>query len=151
MIGKFLPRHADNDYRGRKIALWLFGLLLLVRAAIGFNTIFQGRSVATSADGIPLESFTPAGADAFISAFALLGLSHLMTSLLGLVVLIRYRNLVPLIFALLLLQHLGGRLILRVLPIPRVGTPPGVIVNLVLLALMIVGLALSLWVRSKRA
>ena len=47
-------------------------------------------------------------------------------------------------FALLLLQFLAGRLILRLLPVVRTGTPPGFYVNLAILVLMIVGLALSL-------
>jgi hypothetical protein len=51
-------------------------------------------------------------------------------------------------FALLLLEHLSRRLILLVLPIVRTGSPPGFVVNLVLLALMIAGLALSLWSRA---
>jgi hypothetical protein len=106
--------------------------------------------VATSADGIPLETFTPAGADAFVSAFALLGLSLVMISLLGAVVLFRYRSLAPLFFALLLLSHLGGRLILYLMPIARSGTPPGMFVNLVQLTLIVAGLALSLWVPKER-
>jgi hypothetical protein len=48
-------------------------------------------------------------------------------------------------FALLLLEHLSRKLILLFLPIVRTGTPPGFFVNLVLLAVMMVGLALSLW------
>jgi hypothetical protein len=47
-------------------------------------------------------------------------------------------------FALLLLEHLSRRLILYVIPIVRVGRTPGFAVNVILLALMIVGLALSL-------
>ena len=151
MIGELLPRRADNTYRGHKLALWIFGLLLLMKAAIGVNSIVNGRSVAVSADGIPLDAFTPAGANAFVSAFALLGLSHVMASLLGVIVLLRYRTLVPLVFAFLLLQHLSSRWILRVMPIARIGTPPAVGVNLVLLALIVVGLALSLWIRNERA
>jgi len=100
--------------------------------------------VARSADGIPLDTFTPAGAQAVISIFALLGLSQFMICLLGVAVLARYRALVPFMFALLLLEFLSRRVILLVLPIVRTGTPPGFFVNLVLLALMVVGLALSL-------
>jgi hypothetical protein len=47
-------------------------------------------------------------------------------------------------FALLLLQHLSRSLIHLLLPIVRTGTPPGFYINLILLALMVVGLALSL-------
>jgi len=36
-------------------------------------------------------------------------------------------------------------LILQFIPIVRTGTPPGIVVNLIIFALMIVGLMLSLW------
>jgi hypothetical protein len=55
---------------------------------------------------------------------------------------------VPFMFAFLLLEHLGRKLILQILPIVRTGTSPGFAVNLVLLAVMIVGLTLSLWSRG---
>jgi hypothetical protein len=35
-------------------------------------------------------------------------------------------------------------------PIARTGTPPGMYINLVVLALMIAGLPLSLWTRAER-
>jgi hypothetical protein len=47
-------------------------------------------------------------------------------------------------FSLLLLEHLGRKLILFFMPIARTGTPPGLLINLALVALMIVGLVLSL-------
>ena len=50
----------------------------------------------------------------------------------------------PLMFALLLLEHLGRRLIFIVLPIATTGMPPGFFVKLVFVAVMIVGLVLSL-------
>jgi hypothetical protein len=61
--------------------------------------------------------------------------------------LVRYRAMIPLMFALLVLEYLSRRPILLFLPIVRSGPPPGSVVNLALLAVMIVGLALSL--RSK--
>jgi len=144
MFNQFLPQRVDNTYRGHKLALWLFALLVLMKVGISLNSIFNGYSVATSADGIPLDTFTSAGARAVVSLFALLGLSQLMICLLCILVLARYRSMVPFMFALLLLEHLSRKLILQFLPIVRTGTPPGFFVNLVLLAVMIVGLALSL-------
>jgi hypothetical protein len=144
-MSRLLPRRLDNTYRGHKLALWLFGLLLLVRGAMGVNTIFNGHSVLTSADGIPLDTYPPAAARTIVSLFALLGLSHLTILLLGILVLVRYRSMVPLMFALLLLDHLGKRLILQFLPIARTDTKPGFYINLALLVLMLGGLALSLW------
>jgi hypothetical protein len=144
VIDRLLPRRVDNTYRGHKIALWLFALLLFMKLAMSVNSIFNASTVASSADGIPLNSYPPAAAQTIVSLFELLGLSHLVICLLCLLVLVRYRSLIPFMFALLLLEHLSRRLILHFTPIIRTGTPPGFYVNLVLLALMLVGLLLSL-------
>jgi hypothetical protein len=148
MLDRLFPQRLDNTYRGYKLALWLFGLVVLMRLGISLNSIFNGRLVASSADGIPLDTFPPAASQTVVSLFALLGLSHLVLCLLCILVLVRYRALVPFMFALLLLQHLVRKLILHFLPVPRTGTPPGSVVNLVLLALMVAGLVLSLWSRD---
>ncbi|MEW6364922.1 MAG: hypothetical protein AB1714_09810 [Acidobacteriota bacterium] len=144
MLERLLPRHADNTYHGYKLALWLFALVMLMKAAMSINSIFNGHSVATSADGIPLDTFTPAGAQAVVSMFAAWGLAQLMICLLCTVVLARYRALIPFTFAVLLLEHLSRRLVFLVMPIVRTGTPPGFFVNLALLGLVAVGLVLSL-------
>ncbi|HWS52953.1 MAG TPA: hypothetical protein VN228_02460 [Pyrinomonadaceae bacterium] len=148
MLDRFLPRQIDNTYRGRRLALWLFAALVLMKIAMSLNTIFDGYDVAVSADGIPLDTYTPAGARAVVSAFAAWGLAQLVICLLCVLALLRYRALIPFMFALLLVEHLCRRLIFRVMPIERAGSPPGFYVNLILLALMAAGLALSLWRRG---
>jgi hypothetical protein len=150
MLNPLFPPQADNTYRGYKLALWLLALLVLMKAGIGLNSIFNGHFVATTADGIPVDTFTPAGAQTVVSLFAILGLSQLVIGLVCLLVLVRYRALIPFMFTLLLLEHLSRRLILAFLPAASVGKPPGFIVNLVLLALLIAGLALSIRRRDDR-
>jgi hypothetical protein len=145
MLDKLLPQSIDNRYRGRKLALWLLGILVLLKGAMGVNCIFNGYIVATTADGIPLDTFTPAGAKAVVSFLALWGWSLLLFSLLGLLALVRYRAMVPLVFLLLLLEQLGRKAILIAMPIAPVGSPSAFSINLVLVGLMVVGLALSLW------
>jgi len=144
VIDQLLPERIDNTYRGHRIALWLFALLLFMKVAMSVNSIFNAYSVATSADGIPLDTYTPAAARTIVSLFALLGLSHFVICMLCILVLIRYRSVIPFMFSLLLLEHLSRKLILHFMPIIRTGTPPGFYVNLVLLAVMLAGLALSL-------
>ena len=144
MFNQILPRQVDNTYGGYKLALWLFGLLVLMKAGISLGTIFNGYTAASSADGIPLDTFTSAGAQTVVSLFAIWGLAQLVICLLCILVVVRYRSMIPFMFALLLLEHLSRKLILHFLPLAKTGTPPGFAVNLVLLALMIVGLALSL-------
>ncbi|HEV8579605.1 MAG TPA: hypothetical protein VGX68_11050 [Thermoanaerobaculia bacterium] len=150
VFSQLLPQRFDNTYRGTRLALWLFGLFLLMKIAMSLNCILNGYSVATTADGIPLDTFTPAGVQAVLYLFAAWALAHLMISLLGIVVLVRYRSMIPLMFALLLLELLSRKLMSLFLPVVRVGTPPGYFVNLFLLTLMFVGLVLSLWNRGDR-
>ena len=147
MLDLLLPRSIDNTYRGHKLAFVPFGLLVLMKCVIGVNSIVNGYAVMTTADGIPLDTFPAAATQCLVSLWALLGLSHLVLGLLCILVLIRYRSMIPLMFAVLLFQHLGGRLIAHYLPLVRTGAPPASIVNLTFLALTIFGLGLSLWKR----
>ena len=147
MIDRIFPRTIDNQYRGAKAALWMLGILVLLKGAMGLNVIFNGQRVATTADGIPLQTFTPAGATAVVSFFALWGLAILLFSLLGLLALVRYRAMVPLAFLLLLVEHLGRKLILFAMPVSA-GASPAVSINAGFLALTAVGLVLSIWHRD---
>jgi hypothetical protein len=145
MISKLFPPSIDNVYRGRKAALWLLGFIVLIKGVMGINCIFNGDSVAISADGIPLETFTPAGASAVVAFLALWGWSLLLFSLLGVLALVRYRAMVALVFVLLLLEQLGRKWILLAMPIAGSGESPAFSINLVLVGLMVIGLAQSLW------
>ncbi|RPH96625.1 MAG: hypothetical protein EHM68_10880 [Lysobacterales bacterium] len=144
MFSQFLPQRIDNAYRGHRLALWLFGAVVFMKTSIGLGTIFNGRTAAISADAIPLETFPPAAAQAFLSVFAIWGFAQVMIGLLCILALVRYRAMVPFMFALLLLEHLGRKLILYYMPIAKTGTPPGLFINLALVAAMIVGLVLAL-------
>ena len=148
MLKRILPRQIDNDFRGHWLALWFFGAVVLVKLGISMGTMFNGHEAASSADGIPLDTFTPAGAQTVISLFAIWGLAQFVICLLCILALVRYRAMIPLLFALLLLEYLGKRVILVFLPVAKTGTPPGSIINLVLLGVMIIGLALSLQARA---
>ena len=144
MLSRVFPRYFDNTYHGHRVALWLFGAVLLMKTAIALGTIFNGRTAAQTADGIPLDSFGVAGAAAVVSLFAIWGLAQFVISLIGVLALVRYRAMVPLMLALFLFEHVARRVIFLVMPIPRDGTAPGLYINLALLAVMTVGLALSL-------
>jgi hypothetical protein len=144
MFEGVLPRHVDNAFGGQKLAVWLFALILLVRIAQSVSVLFGGASVVSGADGIPLDSYTPPAAQTVVSLWALLGLTRLLIYLLCLIVVIRYRSIMPFMFGLLLVQDVGRSLVLHFWPIVRVGTPPGPIVNLALTVLTIIGFVLSL-------
>ena len=62
MLEQLFPQRVDNSYRGYKLALWLFALVVLMKVAMSLNSIFNGYFVARSADRIPIDTFTAAGA-----------------------------------------------------------------------------------------
>jgi hypothetical protein len=150
MIERLLPRRLDNEYRGRTLALWLFGLVASMKGVQSLSIILAGNRTATGADGIPLDAFPPAVAQTVLAVFAQQSLWRLTFCLLCLIALLRYRSAVPLMFAMLVANYLAGQVILAFVPLPRVGTPPGPVVNLVLFSLMLVGLVLSVWPGTRR-
>jgi hypothetical protein len=151
MFDRLLPQHIDNTYRGYKLALWLFGLVVGVRITQSVLVIFNGYSTAMGADGIPLDTYTPAASQTVVALFAQGALSRLIISLLCVLILVRYRSAISFMFVLLLLNYLASQLIFQFIPLVRTGTPPGLIVNLIMFALMIIGLALSLRSRGTRS
>ena len=87
-----------------------------------------------------------------MTSTAFIGLLHLCIALAGLLAMVRYRAMVPLVFLWLLVEFLGRRIVLGLYPIERTpGTASGSIINLALLAMLILGLALSLWPRRNAA
>jgi hypothetical protein len=147
MLSRIFPTQVDNNYRGHRLAIWLLVPIILLRGLIGFNSIFFARTVATSADGVPLDSFTPAAAGTVLALFALLGLFSLLLALLGLVVLVRYRAMIPFLYLFLLIQELGNKAVLLAYPVTRSassGAPAGSIVVFAILAMTLIGFVLSL-------
>ena len=148
MFDRLLPKVIDNTYRGQKPGLWLFGLLVLMKLVMSMGIIFNGANTAVRADGIPLDTYPAAAAQTIVALFALYGYFTFVICALGILVLARYRSMIAIMFALLLVEHLGRKLILQFLPIVRVGAPPASAINLGLLTLILIGLALSLWPRK---
>ena len=150
-LGQLLPQRIDNVYRGHPLAPWILMPIVAMKTAIALGTILNGRTVAQTADGVPLDTFGAEGAQAVVALFGLWGLSQLLFGMLGVMALTRYRAMIPALFLLLLLEHLGRRLILMVHPIAKTGTPFNFYINLVFLVLMIIGLILSLQRRAEPA
>lgn len=145
MLDRLLPRRIDNDYRGHRLALWILGALAVMKLPMGANAIFNGREVAAGVDGIPLDAFPPDAARAVLALFAAWGLGQVLLGLACVLALVRYRAAAPIVFALLLVENVGRKTIFWFLPSVPTATTANVVVNSVSVALMLAGLALSLW------
>jgi len=147
LLTRLLPRTADNDYRGHPAALYTFcalATLMLGRSLIHFFKHDSGvNSIAT------IVTFTgdPDPNRVVYMYSALWGTQQLITVFVYGVVLLRYRNLLSLMY-LLLIAEICFRMIVGTLhPLSEefyASTPPGKIANLPLLAISSLMLWLSL-------
>lgn len=148
MLSRILPRTIDNRYTGSKAALWLLGAIAVVKLAMALNSIFNGRFVLSSADGVPLATYPADAAHTAVALLAIWAWGLFLFALLAVLTLVRYRSMTALMFVLLLAEHGGRRVILQFLPIIRTDNAPASWVNGALLSLMALGLVLSLWRRG---
>lgn len=100
------PRQANNDYQGSKIALYAFVLLCLPLTFRGFVHFLKDDGGINSIASIMTFPGTP-DPDTVVHLFASLwGNQQLITLLLYVVVLLRYRNLLPLLWITVILENL---------------------------------------------
>lgn len=145
MLDRLLPRSIDDGYRGHPFAFWLFVPITVVTILRSCIHVFRSDGGAQSIATIPLDRFTSGGADAVVTIFALWGLSQLVIGIVYVVVLLRYRALLPLMYLLLLVEYVGRLGIGWMKPLETLDTPPGGPVSFVLVGLSLVGLVLSLY------
>jgi hypothetical protein len=156
MFSRILPRQIDNNFSGHWLAIALLAVVVLVKGAQGLSSIVMTHNVVTNADGIPVDNYSTAGADTVMALTAQLGLLLVVIALIGIVALIRYRGMIPLIFVVQLIAQLGSRVLLALNPIARstetpmgfAGHPVGFWVNIAILGMTLLGFALSLANRS---
>ena len=152
MLRRFFPVRLDNDgYRGRRGALWLFGLFLVLKAIMGVNGAINTRAIATG-DGIRLDGLGEGAAETILLLFRSLSLAQLPLVAIGVVVLLRWRAMVPFLFLVLLADQVVRHLPALVNAVGRGQAPSlGMWINLAILALLVVGLLRSLWGRPSGA
>jgi len=152
MFSRIFPKQIDNTYRGHWLGIGFLAVVVLMKGTQGAMSVFNTRNVLTTADGIPLDSYGAAAGETVIALTALGGFCLLVIALLGVVVLIRYRAMIPFMFLVQLIVQLGGRVLLEVNPIVRsaetsmgfAGHPIGFWLNLAILAMTVIGFVLSL-------
>ena len=89
MLNRLFPKQVDNTFDGNRAALWLLGLFIALKLVMSVNSILNTASVATSADGLPLDSFGPAAARTVLMLFAMVSLGQLTLAVIALTTLIR--------------------------------------------------------------
>jgi len=103
-----------------------------------------GQLVAHGAHKFPVSSFPAEAVQLIGLTFARSGLTNLVLTLLCVLVLIRYRAMIPLTYVLLLIQHTGVAIV-QLKEAAITGVSSATAVSLVLLFFTAVGLFLSLY------
>ena len=151
MLSRLLPERLDNDYSGHPLALWVFYPITLLTIGRSCVHIFAPDGGAQSIATIPLDSYPVAAATAIVVIFALWGLQQLLVGFVYVVVLLRYRALLPFMYLLLLLEYVGRMgLGLWKGPLETLSTPPGARFNVAMVLVASVMLLLSLRDRSRQ-
>jgi hypothetical protein len=144
MIKYLFPNNIDNDYKGNKAPLYLFFLVTaftVVRSIIHLVSPDGGaQSIAT----IPLHAYSKDASDTIIHMFAEWGLSQLLLGLFYVVVLIKYKSLIPLMYLFLVIEYSSRLLLGFYKPFELEGHAPGGVGNYILVPLFILMFILSL-------
>jgi len=147
MLRLLFPPVIDTKFRGQWLGFWLLAPVLLMKLAIAVASMLNPIR-ANSVDAIDMSTYSPEALRSAATTTALLGLLHLCIGLMGVLAMIRYRAMVPFIYLWLIAEFFGRRALLTLYPIDRVDGPATAsIVNIVLLSMMLLGFALSLWPR----
>ncbi len=157
MLTQLLPRQIDNNFRGHVAAIWLLVPVVLAKFLQGVNIaglLGTGRSrqVLETVDKVPVSSFLAEAASQLVFLFSVWGLGIFILGLLGIIVLVRYRAMIPLMYVLLLIEQLGRKALSTVhlgRPFLSLDPSPANIINWSFLSLIVVGLLLSLVGRGR--
>jgi hypothetical protein len=144
MLTRIFPRHVDNSFTGHRVSIVLF-VLFTARAVSGSLThMFTADGGAGSIASMPLETYPTGAAENIITVFAIAGLYQLLTALFNIVVVWRYRSLIPLMYLFFVFEY--AMRIAKPLYTPGgeiMSTPPGYWLDRALLPLLIVAFVLS--------
>lgn len=137
-----LPGRVDNTVRGLKLPYYVFAGLAMISTVRSCIHLLSSDGGAGTIAGLDL---TVAGAEGIVFAFALWGSSQLLFAIVQLLVVWRYRSLVPFMYLMLVLEILLREWVGATKPVAFAHTPPGAIGNQLVLPLAVLMLALSLW------
>ncbi len=156
ILEAFIPRHANNDYQGGRIAF--YGFIFLFMASLFRSTVhfLKDDSGVNSIAGIIVFEGNPNPNDVIYMFSAVMGLTQMMWTIMSALVLWRYRNLIPLMLAFLILEHLFVFVVGVLHPLNPayfIHTPPGVagaVPKLIITAILLI-LALRNTLKSQQA
>ena len=140
-LEKILPQQINNEFPGYQFSAFAFLVLIIITIARSLAHMFLPDGGAGSIATIDMNV---EGAEIIISIFAQWGLSQLLMAGVYLIVFLRYKSLIPLMYVILFLEYLGRIAMGLLKPLETIGTAPGAIGNFVILPLVAILFAFSI-------
>ncbi len=158
MLMRLFPKQIDTDYRGHVLAIWLLVPLALMKFLQGANVAGllgtgNSRQVLEGVDNVPVSTFPAEAASQLVFLFAAWGVGVFILGLLGIVVLLRYRAMIPLMYLLLLIEQVGRQALSTIhldRPFVSLAASPANLINWGFLLAIGIGLLVSLSGRRPR-
>jgi hypothetical protein len=150
LLNRIFPERLDNRYRGHKLALWLFLPIALMKLIFGVVHIVRADGGAQTVSTIPLDTYSAGAAQNIVALMSRMGLEQVVLGAIFLIVLLRYRAMVPLMYVLIVGYYLGLQGVAMLKPLALAGTSGANMPVLVLTIMSCVGLVFSLIGRGYR-
>ncbi len=148
-LNLLLPVRIENTFKGKKVSLWFFYILTGITLWRSHHHLFAADGGAQSIAAIPLSSYSTEASATVIGIFALWGLSQLIIGFIYLAACLKYKALIPLLYALGSIEYgLRAFYIGSYKPIETISDAPGAMINVPLMIILITMLLLSLWRKS---
>ena len=138
------PKQITNIYIGHPISLYVFYLITGITIVRSLIHIFALDGGAQSIATIPLDTYSIESANTIVFMFGLWGISQLLLGILFLIIAIRYKALIPLMYLFIFTEYSLRLLLGLIKPITLADIAPGGIGNYLFIILSIVLFFLSI-------
>ena len=146
MMNVLLPDVADNTLKAHRITYWVLWIYVFKSMFAGAVHMFASDGGAQSIGSVKLDGFTQEGADSVVTMFGLWGMEQFVIGFIVLVILLRYKSLLPLAWAVYAIEYAGRALSHTFTPgLDTEHTPPGVMLDTLLVPLSIAMLVLAIY------
>ena len=146
ILQRIFPKTISSEYSGSRIAYWFFVLLSIVSFGRSLIHFLAPDGGAGTIAGLDLSL----GKENIVFAFGLWGLSQAIYAFIQLLIAFKYKNLIPLMYVILILETLGRMFVGIIKPPILFHTPPGGTANYIILPLAIIMLIWELLPQKKK-
>ena len=135
---KLIPKTIENKIPSNKFVYYFCWLLIGFNLFRSLEHIFSKDGGAESIAGIPLSSYSPEAANNIVSMFAQWGFSQLVLACILLLVVLKMRELIPLMLLIIALENIVRGAVGLYKPLILGDAPPGAVSPIIGLVTLVV-------------